>query len=117
MNYSKTANAPMTSGSMTNGVMTNGRMGMGNRDQVTHWQGTQNWDDIDRAVALAISALADETSDLLSALQSVYAGRRSADQLFKFSLGGSRELIILMNPPTPPLIVGEPQRGTPRPWR
>jgi len=43
MNYSKTTSVAMTSGIMTNGSM-------GNRDQVTQWQGTQNWQDIDTAV-------------------------------------------------------------------
>ena len=43
MNYSNMTSAAMTSGTMTNGSM-------GNRDQVTQWQGTQNWDDIDKAV-------------------------------------------------------------------
>lgn len=34
----------------TSAVMTSAGPGMGNRDQVTQWQGTQNWDDIDKAV-------------------------------------------------------------------
>jgi hypothetical protein len=30
--------------------MTGAAMAMGNRDQVTQWQSTSNWDDIDKAV-------------------------------------------------------------------
>jgi len=48
MNYGKTTSAAMTSGTMTNAAMTNGSMG--NRDQVTQWIGTHNWQDIDTAV-------------------------------------------------------------------
>src|SRR5690348_17258312 len=40
----------MINRTMTNAATANGNMGMGNRDQVTQWQGTHNWDDIDKAV-------------------------------------------------------------------
>jgi uncharacterized linocin/CFP29 family protein len=43
-------NRTTTNATMTSGSMSNGNMGMGNRDQVTQWQGTHNWDDIDKAV-------------------------------------------------------------------
>jgi len=48
MNYGRTTSAAMTTTGMTNAAMANGSMG--NRNHVMQWQGTQNWDGIDKAV-------------------------------------------------------------------
>jgi uncharacterized linocin/CFP29 family protein len=50
MNYSKTTSASAVSRSMTNGAMANGSTDMGNREQVTYWLNTDNWNNIDTAI-------------------------------------------------------------------
>lgn len=50
MNYSKTTSASAVSRSMTNGAIANGSADMGNREQVTYWLNTDNWNNIDTAI-------------------------------------------------------------------
>jgi uncharacterized linocin/CFP29 family protein len=48
MNYPRMTSTAITTTGMTNAAIANGSMG--NRNQVMQWQGTQNWDGIDKAV-------------------------------------------------------------------
>ncbi len=50
MSYSKATSASAVSRSNTNGAMANGSTDMGNREQVTYWLNTDNWNNIDTAI-------------------------------------------------------------------